>query len=328
MRAVRVHAHGEPADVARVEDTDAPEPGPGQVVIAVGGAALNLPDVLLCRGTYALHPPLPFTPGLDVAGTVVAVGEGTDPSLVGRAVAGVAELPYGALAERSLLAADRLYPVPEGVSAGAAAAMLIAFTTAHVSLIRRAGLVAGETLLVLGGAGGVGTAAIQVGKVLGARVVAAAGSPAKAAACLALGADAVVDTSAAPLADAVLDLTGSRGADVVFDPVGGAMFDAARKCTASEGRLLVVGFAGGVQQIAANLLLYRNQSVLGVYLGAYSKDDAGRAFMAGVWDDVMRWHADGKVHPVIDRVVGLDGVATALTDLVERRVTGKVVVQP
>src|SRR5581483_1751317 len=169
MRAVRVHAHGEPADVARVEDTDAPEPGPGQVVIAVGGAALNLPDVLLCRGTYALHPPLPFTPGLDVAGTVVAVGEGTDPSLVGRAVAGVAELPYGALAERSLLAADRLYPVPEGVSAGAAAAMLIAFTTAHVSLIRRAGLVAGETLLVLGGAGGVGTAAIQVGKVLGAR---------------------------------------------------------------------------------------------------------------------------------------------------------------
>ena len=114
----------------------------------------------------------------------------------------------------------------------------------------------------------------------------------------------------------------------MFDPVGGDLFDAARKCTASEGRLLVVGFAGGVQQIAANLLLYRNQSVLGVYLGAYSKDAAGRAYMGGVWDELMAWHADGRIHPVVDRVVGLDGVASALTDLAQRRVTGKVVVQP
>ncbi len=253
--AIRVHEYGEPADVARVEEVAPPEPGPGQVGIAVRGAALNLPDVLLCRGTYALHPPLPFTPGLDVAGTVVAVGAGIDRSLLGRTVAGVAELPHGALAERSVLAADRLYRVPEGVDAGAAAAMLIAFTTAHVSLLRRAGLAPGETLLVLGAAGGVGTAAIEVGKVVGARVIAAVGSPGKAAVCRALGADEVVDLSARPLADAVLELTGGRGADVVFDPVGGDVFDAARKCTASEGRLLVVGFAGGVQQIGANQLL-------------------------------------------------------------------------
>jgi NADPH2:quinone reductase len=328
MRAVRVRAYGEPADVARVEEADAPEPGAGQVAIAVGGAALNLPDVMLCRGTYALHPPLPFTPGLDVAGTIVGTGLGVEASLMGCRVAGVAELPHGALAERSLLTADRLYPVPDGVDAGAAAAMLIAFTTAHVSLIRRAGLQAGETLLVLGGAGGVGTAAIQVGKVLGARVVAAAGSAEKAAACRALGADDAVDLSQSSLAEAVLGLTGGRGADVVFDPVGGARFDDARKCTTSEGRLLVVGFAGGVQHLAANLLLYRNQTVLGVYLGAYSKDDAGRAFMSGVWGELMGWHADGRIHAVIDRQVGLDGVAAALTDLAERRVTGKVVVRP
>jgi NADPH2:quinone reductase len=328
MRAARLHHHGEPADVVVVEEVEEPEPGPGQVGITVGGAALNLPDVLLCRGTYALHPRLPFTPGLDVAGTVAVVGAGVDPALVGATVAGVAELPHGGLAERSILTADRLYAVPAGVDAGAAAAMLIAFTTAHVSLLRRGRLVAGETLLVLGAAGGVGSATIQVGRLLGARVIDAAGSAAKARSCLALGADEAIDTSVEDLADRVLALTGGRGVDVVFDPVGGAAFDAARRCTASEGRLLVVGFAGGIQQIPANVLLYRNQSVLGVYLGAYSKDPAGRAYMGGVWAELMGWHAEGRIRPVIDREVGLGGVAAALTDLAERRVTGKVVVRP
>ncbi len=328
MRALRVHRYGEPADVLVDEEVDEPAPGRGQVAVRVGAAALNLPDVLLCRGTYALHPPLPFTPGLDVAGTVVAAGAGVDPGLVGRAVAGVADLPHGALAERSITFADRLYPVPDTVEPGAAAAMLIAFTTAHVSLFRRGGLVAGETLLVLGAAGGVGTAAIQVGRRAGARVIAAAGSAAKGAACRELGADETIDTSAADLTEAVLALTGGRGVDVVFDPVGGSVFDAARRCTASEGRLLVVGFAGGVQQVPANVLLYRNQSVFGVYLGAYSKDDAGRAYMHGVWAELMAWHAAGDIRPVIDRDVGRSGVADALTDLAERRVTGKVVVRP
>jgi len=329
MRALRVHHHGEPADVLVLDDeVPAPRPGPGQVGIAVAAAALNLPDVLLCRGTYALHPQLPFTPGLDVAGTITELGPGVAPDLLGRTVAGVAELPNGALAERSILAADRLYAVPDDVDPADAAAMLIAHTTAHVSLLRRARLRAGETLLVLGAAGGVGTAAIQVGKAIGARVLAAAGSLAKAERCLELGADAAVDTSTTDLVDAVLALTGGRGVDVVFDPVGGDAFDAARRATASEGRLLVVGFAGGVQQIPANVVLYRNQSVLGVYLGAYSKDDAGRAYMQTVWADVLAWHTAGAVHPVIDRRIGFAHVADALTDLAERRVTGKVVVAP
>jgi NADPH2:quinone reductase len=328
MRALRVHRHGEPAEVLVVEEIEPPRPGPGQVAIAVGGAALNLPDLLLCRGTYALHPPLPFTPGLDVAGTVVELGAGVDDAILGQVVAGVAELPHGALAEGSILAADRLYPVPAGLDPGAAAAMLIAYTTAHVSLFRRGRLVPGETLLVLGAAGGVGTAAIQVGRLAGARVLAAAGSAAKVRTCLALGADEAIDTSAADLTDAVLGLTGGRGVDVVFDPVGGTAFDAARKCTASEGRLLVIGFAGGVQHVAANLVLYRNQSVVGVYLGAYSKDPVGRAFMQGVWSDITDWYGTGRIAPVIDRTIGLEAVATALTDLAERRVTGKIVVVP
>jgi len=328
MRALRLHRYGEPADVLVVEEVPAPRPGPGQVGIAVAAAALNLPDVLLCRGTYSLHPPLPFTPGLDVAGTVTEVGPGVPEELLGRTVAGVAELPHGALAERSLLTAERLYPVPADLEPAAAAAMLIAHTTAHVALLRRGRLQAGETLLVLGAAGGVGTAAIQVGRAVGARVIAAASSPEKVARCLELGADAAVDTSAGDVAAAVLGLTGGRGVEVVYDPVGGELFDAVRRATAPEGRILVVGFAGGVQQIPANVVLYRNQSILGVYLGAYSKDDAGRAYMQTVWADVLRWYRDGAVHPVIDRRIGLEDVADALADLAGRRVTGKVVVVP
>jgi len=329
VRALRVSRHGEPAEVLEVTDVPSPEPGPGQVRVRVGAAACNLPDVLLCRGTYALRPELPFTPGLDAAGLVVATGPGVDPSLVGRRFCGVAELPDGALAEEAILVADRLYPLPETIDDGAAAAMLIAFTTAHVSLHRRAGIRAGETLLVLAAAGGVGSAAVQIGKVAGARVIAAAGGPGRVDVCRALGADVAVDTTCDDLVDAALEATTGRGVDVVFDPVGGEWFDAARRCTASEGRILVVGFAGGqIQQIPANQLLYRNQSVLGVYLGAYSRDEAGRSFMRGVHAELLDLHRHGRIRPVVDREIGLEGVAAALTDLAERRVIGKVVVRP
>jgi len=284
--------------------------------------------VLLCRGTYALKPKLPFTPGLDVAGAVEATGPGVSADLVGARVAGVAELPHGALAEASILAANRLYPLPDGVDDGAAAAMLIAFTTAHVALNRRGGLVPGEQVLVLGAAGGVGTAAIQVAKAFGARVIAAASGADRVASCIALGADVGVDIRAGTMVEEVLASTGGRGVDVVYDPVGGELFHAARRCTAPEGRLLIVGFAGGLQDIPANQLLYRNQSAVGVYLGAYSKDDAGRAFMHSVWSELMEWHGAGRIRPVIDREVGLDGAAAALEDLAARRVTGKVVVRP
>jgi len=328
MRALRVPRYGEPGEVLSLEEVDPPEPGPGQVRVRVGAAALNLPDVMLCRGTYALRPELPFTPGLDVAGAIEAAGDGVPADLVGARIAGVAELPHGALAEQSILAADRLYPLPEGVDDGAGAAMLIAFTTAHVALRRRAGLIFGEQVLVLGAAGGVGTAAIQVAKVLGARVIAAASGADRVASCLALGADVGIDLTAGEMVDEVLAATGGRGVDVVYDPVGGDLFHAARRCTASGGRLLIVGFAGGLQDIPANQLLYRNQSAIGVYLGAYSKDDAGRAFMSSVWFELMDWYVAGRIWPVIDRQVGLDGAAAALDDLAARRVMGKVVVRP
>jgi len=328
MRALRVARYGEPAAVLSIEEIEVPEPGPGQVRVRTGAAALNLPDVLLCRGTYALKPNLPFTPGLDVAGSVQATGPGVSDDLVGTRVAGVAELPHGALAEASILAADRLYPLPASVDDAAAAAMLIAFTTAHVALRRRGGLVPGEQVLILGGAGGVGTAAIQVAKVFGARVIAAASGADRVATCMRLGADVGVDVGSGNLVGEVLAATEGRGVDVVYDPVGGELFHAARRCTAPEGRLLIVGFAGGLQDIPANQLLYRNQSAVGVYLGAYSKDDAGRAFMRSVWSELMDWHAAGWIRPVIDREVGLDRAAAALEDLAARRVTGKVVVRP
>jgi NADPH2:quinone reductase len=328
MRALRVARYGEPTAVLHCEEVEVPAPGPGQVRVRVGAAALNLPDVLLCRGTYALKPPLPFTPGLDLAGTVEATGPGVAAGLIGARVAGVSDLPHGALAEMSLLAANRLYSLPDGVDDGAAAAMLIAFTTAHVSLRRRGGLVAGEQVLVLGAAGGVGTAAIQVAKILGARVIAVASGAERVASCLALGADVGIDLTVGDMVEQVLAATGGRGVDVVYDPVGGELFHAARRCTASEGRLLIIGFAGGLQDIQANQLLYRNQSAIGVYLGAYSKDEAGRTFMAGVWADVMDWYGAGRIRPVIEREVGLDGVATALEDLAARRVMGRIVVRP
>ena len=328
MRALRVETYGEPAEVLRVQEIEVPVPGPGQVRVRVGAAALNLPDVLLCRGTYALKPPLPFTPGLDVAGTVEATGEGVAPDLVGERVAGVADLPNGALAELSILTANRLYPLPGDLDDSGAAAMLIAFTTAHVSLLRRGGLVAGEHVLVLGAAGGVGSAAIQVAKILGAHVIAVASGAERVDSCLALGADVGIDLTVGDMVEQVLAATGGRGADVVYDPVGGELYHAARRCTSSEGRLLIIGFAGGLQAIQANQLLYRNQSAIGVYLGAYSKDEAGRAFMAEVWAELMDWYGGGRIWPVIGREVGLDGVAEALEDLAARRIMGRIVVRP
>jgi NADPH2:quinone reductase len=329
VRAVRVHRHGEPRDVVVVEDVDTPEPGPGQVRVRVGAAALNLPDAMLCRGGYQLHPELPFTPGLEAAGTIVALGDGVDPALEGRRVVAVPELPYGALAQESLLPAARAYPVPDAIGDAEAAATLIAFTTAHVSLHRRGGIKKGETLLVHAASGGAGSAAVQMGVLAGARVIATAGGAEKLARCRELGADVVVDYRTDDFVDAVLEATGGRGADLVYDPVGGDVFERSRRCIANEGRLLVIGFASGtVPQVSANVVLYRNYSVVGVYMGAYSRDEAGRAFMLDVHRELMELLAAGSIDPSISREVPLDGVADALTDLSERRVMGKVVVRP
>lgn len=329
MRALRVHHHGEPNEALVLEDVPVPVPAAGHVTVRVAAAALGLQDLLLVRGSYQLKPSLPFTPGMEAAGTVVAAGDGVDASWVAQRVVGVPALPDGALAEYAVMAVSNLYSLPDEVSDTDAAATHISFTTAHVALHRRAALQPGETLLVHAGAGGTGSAAIQLGAVAGARVIATAGSPERTAVCRDLGASVAIDYRHEDFDRVVRDLTDGRGAEVIFDPVGGAVFDRSRHCIASEGRLLLIGFASGAPQtIKANGVLLGNYSVMGVYMGAYSHGDANRAFLGGVHDDVMRLLSAGTVRALVSREVGLDAVASALADLRDRAVIGRVVVRP
>ena len=328
MRALRVHEYGEPTAALTLEDVTPPVPGPAQVAIRVGAATLGLPDVLLGRGRYQLRPPLPFTPGLEAAGSVVAVGPGVDPARVGDRVVGVPTLPDGALAEVAVLPADGAYPLPDDVDDVAAAATHIAHTTAHLGLHRRAGLQAGQTLLVHAGAGGTGSAAIQLGVLAGARVLATAGTEDRLAVCRELGAVLTISAREDDVAATVRDATGGRGADVIFDPVGGDAFRASQRCVASEGTILVVGFAGGeIQDIAANRVLLGNYSVVGLYVGAYSTGDANRV-RRDVHDELMVLLGAGTLRPLVSSQIGLDAAPRALEALRDRQVVGRVVVRP
>ena len=328
MRAVRVHGQGEPVEVLRVDEVDAPEPAAGRVRVRVGAAAANLPDVMMCRGSYPIRPERPFILGLEAAGVVDAVGDGVALRLVGTRVVGVTDLPHGGFAECSIIPADRAYRVPDAVSDAAAVATLIAFQTAHLALHHRGALVAGETLLVLGAAGGVGSAAIQLGKDVGARVIAVARDADKQDQCRTLGADAVLDSASPDLAADIRAVTDGRGVDVVFDPVGGATYERAVEGLATDARVLLVGFAGGVQRVDAGSVLRKSYSVIGVYVGAYSNDDDGRRFLHQVQAEIFSALEGGRIHAVIDRTVDLDGAADALEDLAARRVVGKIVVVP
>ena len=278
-----------------------------------------------------MHPELPFTPGFEAAGIVEAVGEGVDAGLVGRRVVGVAGPPRGALAEVAQIRSTGLYEMPDDVSDADAAAMLIPFTTGHLALHRRGKLRAGETLLVHAGAGGVGSAAIQLGVLAGAQVIATAGGPAKVQLCKELGAHVAIDyrdLDVRGLVDAVKEATGGRGVDVVYDSVGGDVLHASRRVLVREGRLLVVGFASGeLADLPTNHALYRNYDVVGVYFGGYSgPEDAG--YRRDMWEELLDHARAGRIRPVIDRELPLDGdVPGALTDLAERRTVGKVVIQ-
>jgi len=233
------------------------------------------------------------------------------------------------LAEETLVRAGGLYPVPDAVSAADAATTHIAFTTAHAGLHRRAGLQAGETLLVLAAAGGTGNAAVQLGAVAGARVLATASGADRQKACLELGADVALDSRSPDLAKEVLAATDGRGVDVAFDPVGGDSFTAASRCIANEGRIVLVGFAGGEERpIPPGHVLRRNYSVMGLYMGAYSSGDENRRYMLAMHDEIMELLANGRCRALIDRETGLAGAAAALTDLAARKVTGRPIVRP
>jgi NADPH2:quinone reductase len=326
MQALRVHQNGEPLQVLQLESVSEPVAGEGQLGIRVHAAALNFADGMLAKGIYQLKPDLPFTPGMEVAGEIVEIGPQTQTSLrVGDRVMAVPELPDGGLAQHCLAAAVNCYEIPDDVDYSVAAATLIPFQTSYIALSRRGQLAAGENLLVHAGAGGVGSAAIQLGVAMGARVIATAGSDQKCQICLDLGAEAAINYRASDFVEEVKQLTAGKGADVIYDPVGGDTFDRSRKCIAWEGRILVVGFASGdIPKAPANHALFRNYSVVGVYMGGYPH--FAFDYLREVNDQLWRWYQQGKIKPLIGQKIGLHEAAEAIADLGDRKTVGKVIV--
>jgi NADPH2:quinone reductase len=324
MRAWRVHELGEPESVLGLDDVPAPVAGPREVVVDVAAASLNFPDVLMCRGEYQVRPPVPFTPGAEVAGVVTAVGDGVDATLVGRRVIAIPQPGHGGFAERTVAPASTVFPIPDTLPDAAAAALHVTYQTGHVALHRRARLQPGETLLVHAGAGGVGSAAIQLGRAAGARVVATAGGPEKVQVCRDLGAELVIDYRAEDFVDAVKAFTAGRGADVVYDPVGGDTYDRSTKCIAFEGRILVIGFTGGrFAEARTNHVLIKNYAVVGVHWGLYNVMDP--AFVHRTHDELVRLHAEGAIAPLISRELSMTEVPAALASLATRGTWGKLV---
>lgn len=324
MRAWQVTGQGEPHEVIRVASAELPPGrlGAGELKIRVCGAALGFPDVLMCRGVYPLTPPLPFTPGQEFFGEVSAAGPGTT-TQVGTRLMGIAAFMagHGSFAEECKTHESMTFPVPEGMSVEQAAGFTIQYHTAYIGLKRRARLAAGETLLVTGAAGGTGAAAIQMGKALGARVIAAAGGPDKAAACRAMGADLAIDYFAEDFAAAVNVATDGRGADVVFDPVGGETFEKSLDCLAMEGRILPIGFACGKWgAVSPELFAFKNASLVGAIAGMFPRQD-----MLAMHDEILTLHAAGKLELFLERVIGFDGIGQGLQDLADRKVRGRVV---
>ncbi len=321
MRAVLCKTLG-PPDGLVVEEVPSPRPGPRQVVVSVRAAGVNFPDTLVIQGKYQLKPELPFSPGSEFAGVVKEVGAEVAGVRPGDRV--LAFAAWGAFAEEALAEASNVVPVPPGVDFPAAAAFAMAYGTSWHALQDRAGLRAGETLLMLGAAGGVGLSAVELGKLMGARVIAAASSEAKLAVCREHGADELVNYGDGGWRETVKRLTGGRGVDVIYDPVGGALAEPALRLTAWGGRYLVVGFAGGdIPRIPLNLPLLKGFAVVGVYWGEFARRDpaASRANL----DRLLGWLSQGRLKPRISGTWPLAGAAEALETILARRATGKLV---
>lgn len=327
MKAWQVAKLDEPRDALQLVDVPAPEPGPGQLVVKVLAAPANFPDVLLCRGEYQVKPSLPFTPGVELCGEVVALGKGVQQLAVGDRVLGGIVLPYGGFGELALMDATSTFPAPEALDDAEAASLYIGYQTGWFGLHRRAALRAGETLLVHAAAGGVGSAAIQLGKAAGARVIGVVGGPQKAAVARQLGADVVVDRREADFVEVVKDETEGRGADVIYDPVGGETYQRSAKCIAFEGRIVVVGFAGGqVQSAALNHALVKNYSILGLHWGLYNAYDP--AAVAECHAILTELAARGAVCPLVSERLALDEVADGVQRLADGVTVGRVVYAP
>ncbi|MBM7091779.1 NADPH:quinone oxidoreductase family protein [Streptomyces sp. S12] len=317
MQAWQVHELGEPGEVMRLADTPVPTPGDGQVLLKVRAAGINFPDALMCRGLYQVRPPLPFTPGVEIC------GETED----GRRVLANPALPHGGFAEYAVADAGALRPAPDALDDAEAAALHIGYQTAWFALHRRAALQAGETLLVHAAAGGVGSAAVQLGKAAGATVIGVVGGRQKAAVARELGCDVVVDRREQDVIAAVKEATGGRGADVIYDPVGGQAYAQSTKVVAFEGRIVVIGFASGsIPTPGLNHALVKNYSILGLHWGLYNTRNP--KLVEHCHEQLTDLAARGAIKPLVSERVPLAGAAAAVQRVADGVTTGRVAVLP
>lgn len=324
MKAILCKSWGLP-DTLVVEELPEVVPGPGEVAIDVQAAGVNFPDVLIIQNKYQFKPELPFTPGSELAGVIRAVGEGVMHLKTGDKV--LAFVSQGAFAQQIAVPAKMVMPMPPGLDFDTAAAVTLTYGTSHHAVVDRAQLKAGETMLVLGAAGGVGLAAIEIGKALGARVIAAASSDEKLAVCKEHGADITINYSTQDLREAIKIATDGKGPDVIYDPVGGIYAEPAFRSIGWRGRYLVIGFANGeIPKLPLNLPLLKGASLVGVFWGEFAKREpkANQAAM----HQLMGWMAEGKIRPHISGRYALADTPLALNDMAARKVTGKVVIQP
>jgi NADPH:quinone reductase len=326
MKAWQVQQLAKPADALELIEVAAPDPGPDQVQVRVLSAALNFPDVLMCQGLYQVRPELPFTPGAELCGEITALGDGVTDRKIGDRIIGMAALPHGGFAETALMPTSSVL-APEQLDDDAAAVLTIAYQTAWAALFHRAQLTKDDTVLVQAAAGGVGSAAVQLAKLNGNRVIAIVGGPEKADAAKHLGADVVIDRKVEDVIAQVKAATDGHGADVIFDPVGGDAYDLLTKCVAFEGRIVVVGFSGGrIQAPSLNHVLLKNYSILGLHWGHYQT--MRPSVIAQGYAELSRLAADGDIKPLISGRLGRDELPQGLTELAEGRTVGRLVWHP
>ena len=324
MKAVVCKAWGLPETLV-VEDLPERSAAPGEVMIDVMAAGVNFPDVLVIQNKYQFKPELPFTPGNELAGVVRAVGEGVDQFKVGDRV--FAYVAHGAFAQQASVPANSVLKMTDDLDFDTAAALTLTYGTSHHAVVDRAQLKAGETMLVLGAAGGVGLAAIEIGKAIGAKVIAAASTDEKLAICRQHGADECINYGTEDLREAIKRTTGGKGPDVVYDPVGGSYTEPAFRSIAWRGRYLVIGFANGeIPKLPLNLPLLKGASVVGVFWGDFARREP--AHHVAAMDELMQWHREGRIRPHISATYALGDTPQALNDMASRKVTGKIVIHP
>ena len=322
MKAIICKAYGLP-DSLVLQETASPEPGPDEVLVNVKACGLNFPDTLIIQGLYQFKPELPFTPGSDLAGIVKSVGSNVKHLTQGDEVFGF--VPFGALAEEVIVPSNSCFQKPQNMDFATVASFMMAYGTSFHALKDRAKLKEGETLVVLGASGGVGLAAVELGKLMGAKVIAAASTEEKLQLCTDYGADITINYEKNDLKSSLKSLTANKGVDVIYDPVGGQYSEAAFRAIGWNGRFLVVGFAAGnIPKIALNLPLLKGASIVGVFWGGFAMGNP-KANMENT-RILMQWHAEGKLKPHIHKTYPLEATATALEEMMQRKARGKLVI--